>query len=66
MLKVLLNVKAEQIISLNLSDNELGPDFISILGYESLKYLKELLLSNTRINNKSLSELADYHMHYKF
>ena len=53
-------------MALNLSDNDLGPDFISILGYESIRNLRELILSNTRMNNKSLTDLADYHTHHKF
>jgi len=53
-------------VALNLSDNELGPDFLAILGHESLQSLKDLRLANTRLNNKSLSDLADFHTHHKF
>ena len=53
-------------VALNLSDNDLGPDFLAILGYESLQNLRDLRLANTRLNNKSLSDLADYHTHHKF
>lgn len=66
LLKVLLTVKGEQMVALNLSDNELGPDFLGILGHESLQSLRDLRLANTRLNNKSLSDLADFHTHHKF
>jgi len=66
LLKVLLTVKGEQMVTLNLGDNELGPDFLAILGHESLQSLRDLRLANTRLNNKSLSDLADFHTHHKF
>lgn len=66
LLKVLLSVKGDQLISLNLSDNDLGPDFLSSLGPSSLCNLLELSLSNTRLNNKSMSDLADYLTEQRF
>jgi hypothetical protein len=39
LLKVLLTVRSEQLISLNLSHNDLGPDFISTLGHQALSNL---------------------------
>jgi hypothetical protein len=55
-----LSVKGDQIISLNLSDNDLGGEFISTLGPNALSSLLELSLSNTRLTNKSLGDLSDY------
>lgn len=66
MLKVLLTVKADQILSLNLSNNDLGGDFISLLGAGAIKNLKELQLSNTRLTKKSLNDLSDMVMRHKF
>lgn len=59
-------MKREQLIYLNLSDNDLGQDFISNLGPNSLVSLLELSLSNTRLTNKSLGDLSDYLTDYKF
>jgi hypothetical protein len=55
-----LSLKGDQIISLNLSDNDLGGEFISTLGPNALSSLLELSLSNTRLTNKSLVDLSDY------
>lgn len=55
-----MSVKGDQIISLNLSDNDLGGEFISTLGPNALSSLLELSLSNTRLTNKSLGDLSDY------
>lgn len=66
LLKVLLSVKGDQIISVNLSDNDLGGDFISTLGPTALCNLLELSLSNTRLTNKSLSDLSDYLTDHRF
>jgi len=59
-------VKGDQIISLNLSDNDLGGDFISTLGPNALTNLLELSLSNTRLTNKSLGDLSDYLTDHRF
>ena len=50
---------------MNLSDNDLGQDFISTLGPNSLVSLLELSLSNTRLTNKSIADLSDYLTDYK-
>lgn len=50
---------------MNLSDNDLGQDFISTLGPNSLVSLLELSLSNTRLTNKSIGDLSDYLTDYK-
>ena len=55
-----MSVKGDQIISLNLSDNDLGGEFISTLGPNALSSLLELSLSNTRLTNKSLGDQSDY------
>lgn len=55
-----MSVKGDQIISLNLSENDLGGEFISTLGPNALSSLLELSLSNTRLTNKSLGDLSDY------
>ena len=55
-----MSVKGDQIISLNLSDNDLGGELISTLGPNALSSLLELSLSNTRLTNKSLGDLSDY------
>jgi hypothetical protein len=60
LLKVLLTVRSEQLISLNLSHNDLGPEFFSVIGHQALSNLQELVLSNTRLTNKSLGDLSEY------
>jgi Ran GTPase-activating protein (RanGAP) involved in mRNA processing and transport len=66
MLRALLTVKSEQLLSLNLSDNDLGPEFISTIGYQALSNLKELQLANTRLNKKSLTDLSDMINRHRF
>lgn len=66
LLKALLTVKGEQMLSLNLSDNDLGADFITTIGYEGLCNLKELQLANTRLTKKSLNELSEMLANRKF
>jgi Ran GTPase-activating protein (RanGAP) involved in mRNA processing and transport len=65
MLRALLLTKAEQLICLNLSDNDLGADFLSTMGHDALCSLRELQLANTRLTNKSLGDLADYCEHHR-
>ena len=44
-------------VSLNLNDNEIGPDFFGKFGND-LRYLIELKMSNTKLNNKSMIDLS--------
>ena len=59
MLKVFFSMRPDQLIYLNLNDNDLGPEFFSLVGIESFSYIKDLQLSNTRLNNKSMQDLSE-------
>ncbi|CDW85055.1 UNKNOWN [Stylonychia lemnae] len=53
----LLTYKQSQIVSLNLSDNDLGVEFFEKLG-PYINKLTELNLSNTKLNNRSCIDLS--------
>jgi Ran GTPase-activating protein (RanGAP) involved in mRNA processing and transport len=57
--------KHHQIISLNLSDNDLGADFFSTLGFDALSQLKDLSVANSKLTPKSLGDLSDFFAHHK-
>lgn len=45
---------------MNLSHNDLGPDFFATLDHQALKNLQELVLANTRLTNKSMTDLTEF------
>lgn len=51
---------------MNLSHNDLGPDFFATLDHQALKNLQELVLANTRLTNKSMTDLTEFFQHHKF
>eukprot|EP00347_Sterkiella_histriomuscorum_P014464 403360768 len=53
----LLKYKSSQIISLDLSDNDIGTTFFENCG-QNMSQLQELKLSNTKMTNKSLKDLT--------
>jgi hypothetical protein len=44
----------------------LGPDFFATLDHQALKNLQELVLANTRLTNKSMTDLTEFFQHHKF